>query len=98
MLILISCVTHVGSHVLAILDNLTLYELYLINFLNLTFKFVQAVIFVRIKRQKEWSLFNIVIKKNNFLATFVTDSAMTYIRMFTPWSRTNNGDPNGVRI
>lgn len=38
MLILISCVTHVGSHVLAILDNLTLYELYLINFLNLTYQ------------------------------------------------------------
>lgn len=38
MLILISCVTHVGSHMLAILDNLTFYELYLINFLNLTYQ------------------------------------------------------------
>lgn len=37
MLILISCVTHVGSHMLAILDNLTFYEFYLINFRNLTY-------------------------------------------------------------
>lgn len=38
MLILISCVTHVGSHMLAILDNLTFYEFYLINFRNLTYQ------------------------------------------------------------
>lgn len=37
MLILISCVTHVGSHMLAILDNLTFYKFYLINFRNLTY-------------------------------------------------------------
>lgn len=37
MLILILCVTHVGSHMLAILDNLTFYEFYLINFRNLTY-------------------------------------------------------------
>lgn len=37
MLILISCVTHVGSRMLAILDNLTFYEFYLINFRNLTY-------------------------------------------------------------
>lgn len=38
MLILISCVTHVGSHMLAILDKLTFYEFYLINFRNLTYQ------------------------------------------------------------
>lgn len=38
MLILISCVTHVGSYMLAILDNLTFYEFYLINFRNLTYQ------------------------------------------------------------
>lgn len=38
MLILISCVTHVRSHMLAILDNLTFYEFYLINFRNLTYQ------------------------------------------------------------
>lgn len=48
MLILISCVTHVGSHMLAILDNLTFYEFYLINFRILTYQQIIFLFFLHV--------------------------------------------------